>query len=134
MQVAIVAAAWTLMGMSAPALAEPVSLQCNMSSPDDGNFSGEPVYVILDLDGHSVVSGYGDPVMHDREKTSTLTEDPDRLSWRYEDDGNNYSWIVDYVLDRSTLKLMASAGGTNISGATNSGNVTYACSKVHKQI
>jgi len=133
---ALAAAISALVGLSSPAFAGTISLQCVMASSGGtiGNFSGESVYVVLDLEGHTVVSGYGDAAMHDREKTSALVEESDRLTWTYNDTGGNYSWIVDYVLDRSTLKLMATAGGVNINGNTNTGNVAYTCSKVTKQI
>ena len=130
----IVAAASALIATSAPAWAEPISLQCNVNSPLNGNFSGESVYVILDLDSHSVVSGYGDSAAHQREKRSALTEESDRLTWTYTDAGSNYTTIVDYILNRSTLTLLATLGGTNFTGATNTGNISYACSKVQKQI
>lgn len=133
---ALAAAIPALVELSPPASADTISLQCVMASSGDtlGNFSGESVYVVLDLEGHTVVSGYGDAAMHDREKTSALVEESDRLTWTYNDAGSNYSWTVDYVLDRSTLKLMATAGGVNIAGNTNTGNVAYTCSKVTKQI
>ena len=96
-----------------------------------GNFSGESVYVLLDLNAHVVVSGYGDSVGHSRESSSPLTVDSDSLTWTY---GPNRMWIVDYILNRSTLRLLASARGVNFAGYNNTGNVTYACSKVQKQI
>jgi hypothetical protein len=115
----------------APAFADTISLQCDLASRPEGNFSGEAVYVLLDLDGHAVVSGYGDSVAHNLEAKSALTVESDRLTWTYSPNGG---WVVDYVLDRSTLKLLASVRGVNIGGFTNTGNVTYACSKVNKQI
>lgn len=122
-----------LLAQGGAALAEPISLHCSFSAAaggDFGNFSGESVYAILDLDGHSVVSGYDGVAGHHDETTSTLGEDSDRLTWTYSKQG----WIVDYILDRSTLELHAAARGINIMGNTNTGIVTYACSKVQKQI
>jgi hypothetical protein len=130
--VAAVVSIW--LGTSGPAFADTVSLQCDFMPPPDGNFSNESVYVILDLDGHVAVSGYGDSAGHRQEKSSPLTVESDRLTWTYSMSGSNFSWIVDYILNRSTLKLLASARGVNFTGNTNTGHVTYACSKVQKQI
>ncbi|MFZ1906359.1 MAG: hypothetical protein WAU56_13325 [Steroidobacteraceae bacterium] len=130
--VAGVVSVW--IGTSAPAFADTVSLQCDFLGGDVGNFSGESVYVLLDLDRHVAVSGYGDSVGHSEESSSTLTEENDRLTWTYSRTSGSSSWIVDYILNRSTLKLLASARGTNMMGNTNTGHVTYACSKVQKQI
>jgi hypothetical protein len=130
--VAGVVSVWV--GTSAPAFADTASLQCDFVGGDIGNFSSESVYVLLDLDRHVAVSGYGDSVGHREEMSSTLTEESDRLTWTYTRTGDNFSWIVDYILNRSTLKLLASARGTNFTGNTNTGNVTYVCSKVQKQI
>lgn len=135
--VAGVVSVW--IGTTGPAFADTVSLQCDFIPPPNGdfssgNFSGESVYVLLDLDRHVAVSGYGDFAGHREERSSTLTEESDRLTWTYTRSSDNFSWIVDYILNRSTLKLLASARGTNIMGNTNTGHVTYACSKVQKQI
>jgi hypothetical protein len=130
--VAGVVSVW--IGTSSPAFADTVSLQCDFAGGNIGNFSSESVYVLLDLDRHVAVSGYGDSAGHREESSSTLTEESDRLTWTYTRTSDNFSWIVDYILNRSTLKLLASARGTNIMRNTNTGNVTYVCSKVQKQI
>ena len=130
--VAGVVSVW--IGTSAPAFADTVSLQCDFAGGNIGNFSSESVYVLLDLDRHVAVSGYGDSAGHREESSSTLTEESDRLTWTYTRTSDNFSWIVDYILNRSTLRLLASARGVNFAGYNNTGNVTYACSKVQKQI
>ena len=132
--VAVAGVALVWIGTSAPAFADTVSLQCDFAGGDIGNFDGEAVYVHLDLDRHVAVSGYGDSAGHRMESSSTLTEESDRLTWTYTQASENSSWIVDYILNRSTLKLLASARGTNFTGNTNTGHVTYVCSKVQKQI
>jgi hypothetical protein len=130
MAVAAVASVW--IGTPNSAFADTISLQCKIISSVNGNFSNESVWLILDLEGHVAVDGYGDSAAHRGfdESTSTLTEESDRLTWTH----TSRAWIVDYILNRSTLELLASARGINIAGETNSGNVTYACSKVQKQI
>lgn len=137
MAVAAVVLVW--IGTSAAALADTVSLQCDFiplpyGDFSSGNFSGESVYVVLDLDRHVVVSGYGDLAGHREESSSTLNEENDRFTWTYTRTSGDLSWIVDYILNRSTLKLLASARGRNMMGNTNTGHVTYACTKVQKQI
>src|SRR5580658_8965871 len=94
MAVAAVASVW--IGASAPAFADTVSLQCDLIPPVTGNFSGESVYVLLDLGAHVAVSGYGDSASpNSRENSSPLTEDSDRFTWTYKDIRGNNSWIVD---------------------------------------